>query len=49
MSRSARVSVLLGRLKNFRVRKLLQIEVIERIILELGVYKNEGIYIIDTS
>lgn len=37
------------RLKNFRERKLLQIEVIERIILEMVSYISDGNYIIDTS
>jgi hypothetical protein len=37
------------RLKNFRMRKLLQVEVIERIIMELSTYDSEGIYIINTS
>jgi len=37
------------RLKNFRIRKLLQIEIIERIILEMVSYISEGNYIIDTT
>jgi predicted transposase YbfD/YdcC len=37
------------RLKNFRRRKLLQIEVIEKIILEMVVCGSEGKYIIDSS
>ncbi len=37
------------RLKNFRERKLLQIEIIERIILEMVSYISDGNYIIDTS
>ena len=36
-------------LRNFRSRRLLQIEVIERIILEIVSYKGKGTYIIDTS
>jgi hypothetical protein len=37
------------RLKNFRMRKLLQIEIIERIIMEMATYISDGNYIIDTT
>jgi len=37
------------RLKNFRFRKLLQIEVIERIIKEMVIYDAKGKYIIDST
>lgn len=37
------------RLKNFRRRKLLQIEVIEKIILDIVAYDSKGKYIIDSS
>ena len=37
------------RLKKFRQRRLLQIEVIERIIKELVVYNSDGKYIIDST
>jgi hypothetical protein len=37
------------RLKNFRERKSLQVEVIDRIIMEMLSYDSKGKYIIDTS
>lgn len=37
------------RMKNFRIKKLLQVEVIERIIKEIVVYDARGGYLIDTG
>lgn len=37
------------RMKNFRVRKLLQVEVIERIVKEMVAYNVLGEYLIDTG
>jgi hypothetical protein len=37
------------RLKDFRIKKLLQVEVIERILIEMITYEANGCYICDTS